>query len=377
MENMEKKAINEFDIIDIIQKNNTSVKGNSGIIKSIGDDCAVISLGINKLVITTDMLFKSTHFPELLTPFQIGKRVVTANVSDIASMCAKPLGIVVSMGFDKETADKKYIDELSRGINSACCEYECPLVGGDTNKSKELVLSGTAFGITSNPVFRDFNLKETETNQYESNIYITNDLGKVSCALIMYEKYLIDKKNGVPYDFNVGLKLINNYPEIFNKLSEPKARIFEGMALNGHINTCCDISDGLGKDITYLNNFELNSEDILNCASSETFEFCEELDIDDIGLLDIILNSGEEFELLFSSFNSSHYLNNKLEKIERKNKSKNKNDENKDNSNNNKNNDSKVQKIGKTIENGQYIDSVAFNKFHEGVVKGYVHRWND
>ncbi|MBP2143531.1 thiamine-monophosphate kinase [Methanococcus voltae] len=367
IKNMEKKAINEFDIIDIIQKNNTSVTENLDIVKSIGDDCAVISLGINKLVITTDMLFKSTHFPELLTPFQIGKRVVTANVSDIASMCAKPLGIVVSMGFDAETANKNYIDELSRGINSACCEYECPLLGGDTNKSKELVLSGTAFGITPNPVFRDFNLKnrlktevELETNEYESNIYITNDLGKVSCALMMYEKYLVDKKNGVPNDFNRGLKLINNYPEIFKKLSEPKARIFEGMVLNGHINTCCDISDGLGKDITYINNFELNSEDILNCASSETFEFCEELDIDDIGLLDLIFNSGEEFELLFSSFNSSQYLNNKLEKIESKNKNK-----------------SKVQRIGKTIENGQYIDGVAFDEFHEGVVKGYVHRWND
>nr|WP_048187308.1 thiamine-phosphate kinase [Methanococcus voltae] len=364
--------MNELEIINIIQKNNTSIKGNSNVIKSIGDDCAVIDLGVNKLVITTDMLFRSTHFPKLLTPFQIGKRVITANVSDIASMCAKPLGIVISMGFDSETADKNYIDELSKGINSACCEYNCPLVGGDTNKSKELVLSGTAFGITPNPVYRTFEMagNENEQKDLDSNIYITNDLGKVSCALLMYEKYLFDKKNGVPDSFNTGLKLINEYPEIFKKLSEPKARIFEGMALNGHINTCCDISDGLGKDITYIKDFELYSEDILNCASSETFEFCEELNIDDMNLLDLILNSGEEFELLFSSFNSPNYLNNILEKNKNKNKIKTKKE-------NNLSTSSKVVKIGKKIENGQYIDDIEFKEFHKGTIKGYVHHWDN
>ena len=71
----------------------------------------------------TDMMFESTHFPEILTPFQIGMRVVTANVSDIAAMCAKPLGMVISMGFNKP--DSAFIDEMSKGINYISKEYEC------------------------------------------------------------------------------------------------------------------------------------------------------------------------------------------------------------------------------------------------------------
>ena len=70
----------------------------------------------------------------------------------IRSYYAKPLGMVISMGFNKP--DSAFIEELSKGINYISKEYECPVVGGDTNKAPELTLSGTAFGITDNPIYR-------------------------------------------------------------------------------------------------------------------------------------------------------------------------------------------------------------------------------
>ncbi|AVB77092.1 thiamine-phosphate kinase [Methanococcus maripaludis] len=315
--------MNELDIIKIISKN---LSYSNGVEMGIGDDCAVFKLENQHLVVTTDMMFKSTHFPSILTPFQIGMRVVTANVSDIAAMCAKPLGMVISMGFD--SPDKTFIDEMSKGINFISKEYECPIAGGDTNKAPELTLSGTAFGITNNPIYRGGIIGE--------DICITGDVGKVNCALKLLEM----KNKGILGNMEFE-KTISEFPEIMEKLAEPKARVKEGLLLNKTITSCCDISDGLSKDLNYTGNFEINSKKLLNSVSTEVIEFCEKFDRD---LLKTVLNSGEEFELLFTTPD--------FKKAEEKLKDIN-----------------SVTKIGKVVEFGKTVDGKSVE------LEGYVHKW--
>ncbi|WP_459200991.1 thiamine-phosphate kinase [Methanococcus sp. CF] len=315
--------MNEIDIIKIISKNLTY---SMGVEKGIGDDCAVFKFENQHLVVTTDMMFKSTHFPSILTPFQIGMRVVTANVSDIAAMCAKPLGMVISMGFD--SPDKKFIGEMSRGINFISKEYECPIAGGDTNKAPELTLSGTAFGITDNPIYRGGIIGE--------DICITGNVGKVNCAL----KILEMKDKGIIGNIEFE-KTMSEFPGIMKKLAEPRARVKEGLLLNKTITSCCDISDGLSKDLSYTGNFEINSKKLLNAVSKDVIEFCEKFDMD---LLNTVLNSGEEFELLFTTINFKKACE-KLEKI------------------------NSVTKIGKVVESGKTVDGKSME------LEGYVHKW--
>ncbi len=316
-----------MDELDVIKTIFSNLKYRGNAIKTIGDDCAVFKLGNQYLTITTDMMFKSTHFPDILTPFQIGMRVITANVSDIAAMCAKPLGIVVSMGFN--SPKKKFIEELTKGMDFIAKEYKCPVVGGDTNKSKELTLCGTAFGITDNPIYRG--------GEVGDDIGITNDVGRVYCALKtleMKDKGIINKK--------VFENLLNEYPNIIKKLTEPRARVKEGMFLNKYVNSSCDISDGLGKDLYYVGNFEISSKKLLNAIPKDVIEFCDRFDLNPI---DVALNSGEEFELLFTTKKYSDIEENIIIL------------------------GSKSIKIGRVIEDGHYIDSDEF-KFG-----GYVHKW--
>ena len=114
------------------------------------------------------------------------------------------------------------------GINYISKEYECPVVGGDTNKAPELTLSGTAFGITDNPIYRGGKIGE--------DICITGDIGRVNCAL----KILELKKQGdlQNHEFE---KIMSEFPEIIKKLAEPRARVKEGLLLNKIITSCCDI----------------------------------------------------------------------------------------------------------------------------------------
>ena len=73
-------------------------------IKSLSDDSALIDLGENYLVACSDMLMAFTHFPDEMTPYQMGQKIVTVNVSDLAAMGADTIGIIVSMGLPQKHA---------------------------------------------------------------------------------------------------------------------------------------------------------------------------------------------------------------------------------------------------------------------------------
>ncbi|ACV25053.1 thiamine-phosphate kinase [Methanocaldococcus fervens] len=319
--------MDEIKIIEIIKK--TLKFSNKNVVKGIDDDCAVIKIDENfYLVATTDMMVKKTHIPSILTPYEIGRRILTANISDIASMGAKPLAFLLSISLSKEEANELFIKELYSGLDEFSKLYNCPVVGGDTNKGDELILSGTALGITDNPIYR--------RGEVGDDICVTNDLGRVYCALHLYYKLKYKKISYKEFE-----KLCQKYPKIFEKLKRPVARVKEGLLMNKLINGCCDISDGLGKEITYFKNFEIHTDKIFKLIPEDVVEFCEAFDLNPIK---VALNSGEEFELLFTT--------SKFNKVK-----------------NTLKNYSKVHKIGKIIEEGQFIDG---EEFHGG---GYIHKW--
>lgn len=320
--------MDEIKIIDIISKN-LKYKGKS--IKTIGDDCGVYKLNNNHLLITTDSMFKSTHLPDIITPFQMGIRIATANLSDISAMCGKPLFMVISLGLDSKAGlDSKFIDEFSKGLNYMAEKYDCPILGGDTNKSKELTLSGTCVGITDNPIYRGGCVGD--------DIFITNNIGRPYCALKLIEmrnKGIISKD-----EFN---KLVVEYEEIIKKLCEPMPMVYEGLVLNKHVNSACDISDGIGKDILTVGNFEIYSKKLMKLLPKDVIDFCDRFNLD---YLDVALNSGEEFELLISSKKDIKEI------VE-------------------ENTKSTCVKVGKVIDTGKYIDGIEYNLKN----KGYIHKW--
>ena len=129
----ELKDLGEFGLIERV-KSNISLQ-NSTSVKGIGDDAALISIGDDYLLVTTDMLLEGIHFDLAYMPLQhLGYKAVVANVSDIAAMNGKPeqitIGLALSNRFSLEA-----IDSLYEGILAACKDYQVDLVGGDTSAS--------------------------------------------------------------------------------------------------------------------------------------------------------------------------------------------------------------------------------------------------
>ena len=83
--------------------------------KSLSDDAALIDLGDKYLVVTSDLLLESSHLPSDMSPEDMGRKVVTVNVSDLAAMGAKPIGFVLSLGLPEDLPLNEF-DEIMEGV---------------------------------------------------------------------------------------------------------------------------------------------------------------------------------------------------------------------------------------------------------------------
>ena len=113
----------------------------------VGDDGAVLATEPDKsLVVTTDVLVDGVHFSDRTTsPFDVGWRAAAANLSDLAAMGAKPLGITVGLSLPGEVA-VSWVEELYRGMSACLNQHQTPIVGGDICRSGVISVAITALG---------------------------------------------------------------------------------------------------------------------------------------------------------------------------------------------------------------------------------------
>ncbi len=96
-----------------------------------GDDCAVIHLGGEKLLMTTDQVLDGVHFSLVEHgPEAAGRKSAARSLSDIAAMAGVPVAMVATVaapkGFSQTDAEAIYL-----GLRTCGDEFGCPLVGGD------------------------------------------------------------------------------------------------------------------------------------------------------------------------------------------------------------------------------------------------------
>ncbi len=285
---MKLKDIGEFGFIDRVKPLCQVTK--KGIIKAIGDDCAVYKgSGEDKAVLfTTDMLVENVHFLlDQITPFELGYKTLAVNLSDIAAMGGKPLNAFLSIAVpERITVD--FLDELYSGIMSLGRQYHVNVLGGDTTGSKnDLVLNIALTGEAeeSSLLFRG-------GAQVGDIIYVNGYLGESAAGL---EVILKD----VDLDETVKRYLVKTHllPEVY---------IAEGafLAETGDVTSCIDVSDGISSDLGHICRESgcgalLYEEDLP--VSDELKVFAETTKKKP---LDIILSGGEDYKLLFTVRNN-------------------------------------------------------------------------
>ena len=125
--------LGEFGLIDRLTE---KIKiCNKSTIMGVGDDAAILEFGEKQVVVSTDLLTEGIHFNLMYVPLQhLGYKAVAVNVSDICAMNAVAKQITVSIALSSKFSVEA-VEEIYKGIYTACERYEVDLVGGDTTSS--------------------------------------------------------------------------------------------------------------------------------------------------------------------------------------------------------------------------------------------------
>ena len=197
----------------------------------IGDDCTVLPMGDEALVMTTDMLVEDIHFLRgASSAEEVGEKSLMVNISDVAAMGATPVATLLSIALP-ESAQGEWAERFMRGYYEASAREGVALVGGDTTASRDKI-SINVVAIGRAPMA---NIKRRSAAKAGDIIAVTGKLGISS-------KGLVDIMFG---DLNT---------EAAKAHRRGQARTAEGVWLGAReeVHAMMDISDGIGSDIKHI-----------------------------------------------------------------------------------------------------------------------------
>jgi thiamine-monophosphate kinase len=198
----------------------------------IGDDGAVINPEPDtQLVVATDTLVESVHFPADASAQQIATRALCVNLSDMAAMGAKPKWFTLALTIPPDKANAQWLGEFSRGLAEVAAEFDIALIGGDTTAGP-LTISITLMAEV--PVGKA--LKRAGAKVGDA-VYVTGDLGDGAAALALITG-------------NANTKGDSEY--LLERFYRPRPMVEAGIALRDIASACIDISDGLIADLGHI-----------------------------------------------------------------------------------------------------------------------------
>ena len=273
--------MNEFEFIDNIKK----IYG----LRLVGDDCAVLPKdGETDLLITADMLVEDVDFRLDWTSAELlGHKALAVSLSDIAAMGGEPIWALLSVGVPESLWNVNFLDRFYEGWHELASVHGVTLAGGDISRTAaKLVIDSTVGGEV--PAGKAVTRSGSRAGD---SIYVTGPLGGAAGGLRLLE-------SGVRRGVDDG----DGQQPLLMKQLKPKPQLIIGTDIRerGVATAMIDVSDGLSSDLAHLcrasgagaviyaNDLPFESE-VMNVAGS----------VD--AMLELVLNGGEDFELLFTA----------------------------------------------------------------------------
>jgi len=225
------REIGEFGLINRIRKWITS--SNPSLLQGIGDDVAVIEMGMKSLLVTTDILIEGIHFNRSwIDPYQLGRKALAVNLSDIASMGGTPKYFLISIGLPKNLP-LPFVSSFYRGLKMEAKQFRVELIGGDTSLSQKIVINICLLGEEKKQ-----NLLFRKGARVGDDLFVSGTLGDAALGLkILQERGKIKGTEG-----------------LINKHLSPCPRVELGQTIAKHhwATAMIDVSDGLLIDTSHL-----------------------------------------------------------------------------------------------------------------------------
>ncbi|MFX0075059.1 MAG: thiamine-monophosphate kinase [Candidatus Hermodarchaeota archaeon] len=239
----------------------------------------------NFLVLNSDMFNATTDAPEQMNFYQMGRKSILMNISDLVVKGVKPVGLIVSLGVPEDTKVSDYM-KLIEGIVDYSKVWKLDYLGGDINSSKEIIINPTVFGFK------------------KQNCIIHRKGVKVGNIVVINNKFGL---TGIGFDILLNrrgkLEDFSKYERAIRTVLEPSELGEEGLILaeKGLVSASIDSSDGLTKSLKdlMLSNPKLGFEIEFNekLIHPDAIEYSKEFQI---SLEKLVFCGGEEFIHLFT-----------------------------------------------------------------------------
>lgn len=263
--------LGEFGLIDRIHE----LVGTGGAVVGIGDDAAVLDVGSPEyLLATVDMLVEGVHFPNDADPFDLGRRALAVNLSDIAAMGGTPTFALVSLALPAGTPTQ-FVETLYLGLRDEARAFGVSLVGGNMTSTRgPLAVDVTLLGrVPRGEVLRRSGARPGDL------LVVSGTLGERTAQRLLHERDPASPPASVP---------------------EPRIALGRALASGGLARAAIDLSDGLGSDLHHLAR-QSGVGAVLRSPpfpiSLETFNAATHLGLDP---LQLALYGGEDYELLLA-----------------------------------------------------------------------------
>ena len=294
-----KRAMGELALIERIRTGWASgdAAGRSrGVVLGIGDDCAILRPPCgHELLVTTDFTLEGRHFRrDLHPPESVGHRALARGLSDLAAMGARPLAAFLSLALPGEMlatrAGRAWVKRFLAGLGELAAANRVSLAGGDTAEAPGGLVLADIVLVGSAPAGRA--LRRSGARPGDA-LYVTGQLGGAAAELVAMQQR--EGRHHTPRSTAAKSRVPGfvAHPQLY-----PHPRTAVGLALlRRRIATAAiDLSDGLSTDLAHLCRESGVGAEVIEAALP-----IHPLAAQASHPLNLALNGGEDYELLFSA----------------------------------------------------------------------------
>jgi len=245
------------------------------VVFGIGDDAACLQVTAGQqLLVSSDTLVSDVHFCQTWDAYDIARKAVMVNVSDIAAMAGTPCWL--SLALTLPSYDEQWLQRFSQGLRDSLNQFNIALIGGDTTRGP-LSMTLTIHGLVSaGKAIRRSGAKPGD------KIYVSGEIGAAALAVSFMGTQGNDESDMVA---------------LLKKLKVPQPRIDLGPYLQAYATAAIDISDGLSADLNHVC-VASHAGACLNIENIPVHPLVKKYQGDNA--LDFAMSGGDDYELCFT-----------------------------------------------------------------------------
>jgi thiamine-monophosphate kinase len=282
----------ELTLIERIRSGWGGTAPGRGVALGIGDDCAILRPPQgHEILVTTDFTLEGRHFRRDWHPAQsVGHRALARGLSDLAAMGARPLAAFLSFALPPETlathAGRLWVERFFTGLRDLAERAGAPLAGGDTSESPCNLILADIVLVGSAPAGRALRRSGGKAGDL---LYVTGALGGAPAELETIALHP-PKPASQPNKTNP-----SPHPQLY---PEPRLAVGQALLRRRLATAAIDLSDGLSTDLAHLcRESGVGAE--IDAATLPIHSLASKSGPQ--RALDLALNGGEDYELLFAS----------------------------------------------------------------------------